>query len=429
MLLESPPKPADAKPALLTDVALKALMKSPPARQTDIADASTPGLSARVTPNGRVTWSMRIRVVGEGGQSTRGRRAKGLQYRLTLGTYPAMSLKEARAKAAGFVRQAEAGSHPVRALEKQAVDRHETVGKLVEAYLTERAAGFRSYAMARSVLTKYVVSKWGRLPVDSVDGKDVARLLKEVAQGPLDPETGKHIPRPGAAAEVRKWGSLLFSWAVRNSLAQTNPFVGTKNPAKLKPRQRFLDMPEARAVWQAAGELEYPWRDLIQLLMLSACRMREIAHARWSWVSELESRIVVPAEEYKTGRSFLVALPPKAMEIISRLPRWNEGDFLFSTNGGKGQVWSVPRKIVNKVHARAEKIVGHKIEHFVVHDFRRTVRTHLSRLKVSEVVGEMVLGHTLRGVAGTYNVYDFEAEKRDALTRWSEELVIAAKHG
>ena len=38
------------------------------------------------------------------------------------------------------------------------------------------------------------------------------------------------------------------------------------------------------------------------------------------------------------------------------------------------------------------------------------------------VVRELVLGHALRGVAGTYNVYDFETEKRDALILWSEEL-------
>ena len=100
-------------PSLLTDLALRSLMKSPPDRQTDIPDASSPGLSARVTPKGRVTWSLRLRVAGEGGQSARGRRAKGQQYRLTLGSYPAISIKAARAKAAEFTKQAEAGLHPV----------------------------------------------------------------------------------------------------------------------------------------------------------------------------------------------------------------------------------------------------------------------------------------------------------------------------
>lgn len=84
-LAAEPPKPDRAKRAMLTDVGLKALLKSPPARQTDIADKATPGLSARITSKGHVTWSLRIRVVGEGGQSERGRRAKGQQYRLSQG--------------------------------------------------------------------------------------------------------------------------------------------------------------------------------------------------------------------------------------------------------------------------------------------------------------------------------------------------------
>ena len=417
------PKPADAKPALLTDLALRALMNAPPDRQTDIPDPSSPGLSARITPKGRVTWSLRLRVAGEGGQSARGRRAKGQQYRLTLGTYPAVSIKAARAKASEYARQAEEGAHPVRALERKALGRHDTVGRLVETFLTEYAQpNLRSWRNAQSVLNLHVVPAWGSLPVDSVDNREAARLLAEVARGKADEKTGKLVPRPGAAGEVRKWGSLLFSWAIRNGLASANPFERTKNPAKLKPRQRFLDMQEARAVWQAASSLDHPWRELIQLLLLTACRLREIAHARWSWINAAEHRIVIPPEAYKTERPFLVALPPLATDILARIPHWNEGDYVFSTENGARPVWSIPRKIVDQLHRRAEQLLGRKIEHFVVHDFRRTIRTHLSRLKITEIVGELVLGHALRGVARTYNIYDYETEKRAALEMWAAEL-------
>jgi integrase len=127
--------------------------------------------------------------------------------------------------------------------------------------------------------------------------------------------------------------------------------------------------------------------------------------------------MVIPAEVYKTERPFLVALPAQAMEILDELPRWNEGNFVFSTDGGAKPIWGIPRKVVNRLHQCAEEILGHKISHFVIHDLRRTVRTHLARLQVPEVVAELVLGHALRGVAGTYNAYDFESEKRDALVR------------
>jgi len=405
-------------------VALRALIKSPPAQQTDIADPSTPGLAARITPKGKITWSLRLRITGEGGQSVRGRRAKGQQYRLTLGSYPTTSIKEARAKATEFIHQAETGSHPVRALERQAIDRHDTVETLVETFIADYATpNLRSWKNAQSTLNCHLVPAWGKLPADTINGREAAQLLSEVARGPVDKKTNKRIPRPGAAGEVRKWGSLLFSWAVRNGLAHANPFEKTKNPAKLKPRQRFLDMAEARAVWQAAGSLEHPWRELIQLLLLSACRLREVAHARWSWVDEAGKRIVIPPAQYKTERPFLVALSPQAMEILTSIPRWKEGDYLFSTTNGSEPVWSISRKIVNRLHKQSEKILDRQLDHFVVHDFRRTVRTHLSRLGVSEVVGELTLGHALRGVAGTYNVYDFEVEKRAALVRWAEELL------
>lgn len=411
------------KPVLLTDLALKAWMKTPPGCQTDISDTATPGLAARITANGHVTWSLRIRVAGEGGQSARGRRAKGQQYRLSLGVYPTVTIKEARATATEFRRQAEAGQHPVRALERKAIARHDTVERLVEAFITDYAQpNLRSWKNGKSNLNLHLVPAWGRMQVDSIDGREAARLLSDVARGPLDEKTGQRVPRPGAAAETRKWGSLLFSWAVRSGLASANPFEKTKSPTKLKPRQRFFDMDEARAIWRAGRELDQPWRELIQLLLLSACRLREIAHARWAWINEPAQRIVIPPESYKTGRPFLVALPPEALIVLNRVTRCNEGDFVFSTENGVRPVWSIPRKIVDKLHARAEEIIGRKIEHFVVHDFRRTIRTHLSRLKFPEVVGELVLGHALRGVSGTYNVYDFEQEKREALTMWSAEL-------
>ena len=91
-------------------------------------------------------------------------------------------------------------------------------------------------------------------------------------------------------------------------------------------------------------------------------------------------------------------------------------------DGGIKPIWGIPRKVVNELHKHAELILGKNAEHFVIHDLRRTVRTHLSRLRVPEVVGELVLGHALRGIAGTYNIYDFEAEKREALEYWSKEI-------
>jgi len=364
---------------LMTDLTLKGFCKRPPEKQTDVADPACPGLSARITPTGRITWSLRLRVTGEGGRSERGHRPKGQQYRLTLGAYPSIGIKQARALASDYVRQAEAGAHPVRALERKAKARHETLELLAQSFIDDFARpNLRSWPNAQSAFRRHLVPAWGRLPVDSIDERDAARLINEIAKGYPDPETNKLVPLPGAAAEVRKWGRRLFSWAIQNGLAHENPFEQTKTPVRLKPRQRFLDIHEARAVWKAASERDYPWRELIQMLMLTGCRLREIGHARWSWINLPEMRISIPADAYKTGRPYLVALPEAAIEVLKSLPRWNEGIFLFSTSGGIQPIWGIPRKVVNELHENAEHILKRKIEHFVIHDLRRTVRTHLS---------------------------------------------------
>jgi integrase len=55
------------------------------------------------------------------------------------------------------------------------------------------------------------------------------------------------------------------------------------------------------------------------------------------------------------------------------------------------------------------------VEHFTVHDLRRTFRSLLASLAVPGHVGERCLNHKLRGVEGIYDRYDYLGERRQAL--------------
>jgi hypothetical protein len=59
---------------------------------------------------------------------------------------------------------------------------------------------------------------------------------------------------------------------------------------------------------------------------------------------------------------------------------------------------------------------------FVNHDVRRTVRTHLSQLRIAEEVREAVLAHTRGGIKRHYDLHDYFAEKLEALTLWNARL-------
>ena len=59
------------------------------------------------------------------------------------------------------------------------------------------------------------------------------------------------------------------------------------------------------------------------------------------------------------------------------------------------------------------------VEHFTVHDMRRTARTHMAALGVDRFVAERALNPKVRDVEGIYNQYDYFDERKDALSRWA----------
>lgn len=67
--------------------------------------------------------------------------------------------------------------------------------------------------------------------------------------------------------------------------------------------------------------------------------------------------------------------------------------------------------------------VKHGLEHFTLHDLRRTARTHLARLGVSPHVAERCLNHKLPGINDTYDTHDYLSERRLALNGWADLLV------
>jgi len=61
------------------------------------------------------------------------------------------------------------------------------------------------------------------------------------------------------------------------------------------------------------------------------------------------------------------------------------------------------------------------VDDWVLHDLRRTATTGMARLGIAPHVVDRVLNHTagtIRGVAATYNRFDYLAERKEALKAW-----------
>jgi integrase len=74
-----------------------------------------------------------------------------------------------------------------------------------------------------------------------------------------------------------------------------------------------------------------------------------------------------------------------------------------------------------------------ELEHFTLHDLRRTLATGMQRLGIRLEVTEAVLNHvsgSRGGIIGVYQRHDFLDEKRQALEAWADEVEsIAAGRG
>ena len=74
----------------------------------------------------------------------------------------------------------------------------------------------------------------------------------------------------------------------------------------------------------------------------------------------------------------------------------------------------------SKAKRRIDRLSG--IGAWRLHDLRRTCRTGMARLGVPEIVSERVLNHQPAILARTYNVHEYQNEKRDALERWARHV-------
>lgn len=154
------------------------------------------------------------------------------------------------------------------------------------------------------------------------------------------------------------------------------------------------------------------------MLLLTAVRRAEVEQMQWAELDLARGLWAIPAERTKTEEPLLVPLSPLAVDLLSSAPRL-DGRFVFTTRPPTHiSDWS-------GVAARVRERSG--VDKWTIHDFRRTVRTNLSKLGVPADIGERVLGHAMPGVRPVYDKWSYLPEKRDALERWADHLAQVVK--
>jgi integrase len=195
--------------------------------------------------------------------------------------------------------------------------------------------------------------------------------------------------------------------------------------------------PNQRHDYDATCDKLYPVGLVYELLMLTGLRLNEVADANWSEIDAAGKLWIIPKERMKgkngKARAHAVPLTEDMLAVLSKLPRFDRGDFLFSTTFGASPVW-MSSKVKARVDARMLRTLRAlarrrgddpakvTLAPWTNHDIRRSVRSQLSRLKVTEEAREAVLGHVRPGIKRVYDLHDYLLEKREALEAWGARL-------
>jgi integrase len=155
--------------------------------------------------------------------------------------------------------------------------------------------------------------------------------------------------------------------------------------------------------------------------MLTGARRSEVSEAVWSEFDLTKKLWSIPPERTKTGAAHIVPLSDDAMAVLTSLPRFKAGDHLFSATYGVKSAHSHD-KAKRRLDTEMKKLLG-DFPDFIIHDLRRTVRTQLSAIpNVSDLVRELVIGHTKPGLHKVYDQFSYLEEKRFALDAWAARL-------
>lgn len=366
-------------------------------------------------------------------------RAGGRVRRKVIGEYGTLTPAKARARAEELRGQILAGGDPVeearqsrRAADAAREQDRYTVRVLLDewqqAKQVERKG--RSFAAARGALGKHLAA-WLDRPARSITAHEAIAVLDAVAA------SGKL----GATVFLRARAHAAFAWAVRKRKLAANPFGDVPAPVKAGVRSRVLSDAELGEAWRAAGALGWPYGPYLRVLILTLQRREEVADMRWSELSRDGRRWTVPAGRAKNGKAHVVHLAPAAVEILSKLPRFPECDFVFTTTGTgsiNGYARAAERLRAAILEERTKRGAAAIAEHgsapppldWVWHDFRRTGVTALAAAGVAPHVADKLLNHqegTISGVAAIYQRHEFLPERERALATWARFVQAAAE--
>lgn len=381
-------------------------LETVPGKQVDYFDKALPGFFLRVSPAGRKSFGVMYRKSGR-------------LRRMTLGTYPPLSLADARKDASNALRDAVHGLDPATAKQE---DRHaETFAEVAKEYLERHAKPKKkSWKEDERIINKDLLPEFGKRHARDITRRDVLPFLER-----------KGATAPIMANRVRALLRKIFNWAITADIVESNPVYLVPAPGKEHQRDRVLTQEEIKRVWNAIDADKKDTDDAhlkiktlsagaLKLRLLTAQRGAEVMSMEWSELDMATRWWTIPEEKTKNGLTHRVPLTALALKIIKEMKSAVRDDYpskyVFPSPKGDTHIDN-PQKAIQRI----QETTG--ID-FVGHDLRRTATSMMTGMGISRLTVKKILNHVEREITAVYDRHSYDAEKREALEAWSRRLQL-----
>lgn len=399
----------------MNDKQIRSLIKSGLQTRKPIGD----GLYIRVQTIGKAYWEVRYSI-----------HSKRKFMRIAGGQYPNMSLVNAKLEAALIMQQIRNGLDPLAERIRDNEEKIKTVNHLFDDWHLELSKRIKSSQIQKRVYTKEIKPFIGDLAIDKVNARDIRAILQKVSSS----------GRPSIANATLAYCNQLFNHACKLDLAANNPasaFKLSDAGGAEKSRTRMLDIKELEIVFKILRDNSHIFtRDnylAVALLVSLGVRKGELIAAQWQEFDFEKQVWSLPEERSKTGIAIKIPLTDSVQSWLNELKiRAAGSDYIFPARRASKRRKYISDDTLN--HALAKmfgmkvdsnkqpypNLLGHAgVDHFTVHDLRRTCRSLLAKVGIQGHIAERCLNHKLKGVEGIYDRYDYFDERREALTKLS----------
>lgn len=355
-------------------------------------------------------------------------RVNGRRETVTLGQYGRLgiSLLKAREMCMDAKRAVREGRSP--ALEKRRernfLKDKNLFGQWAEMWLKDATMADSTRSMRKSILHRDILRPFKNRFLKEISASDLRDLCEKV----------KKRGAPATAIHVRDIVKQVFVFAKERGQSIPNPAdeVMPSSIAKFESRDRALSPVEIRLFYHMLENIntDHTLKLGLKLILLTMKRKSEVTNAQWDEIDFEDATWIIPKERMKTKSDHIVYLSQQALDILVALKTCSGGStHVFPSRYDPSRTISKAtfNKITKATIARA-KVEELPLEHFTVHDLRRTGSTLLNELGFNSKWIDKCLAHEdKRSTHAVYNKAQYAEPRRHMMQEWADMIDAWAK--